>query len=165
MIRHHAHQAKELVKEKGEAMAGDLKERGEEYAAQRKDRVAERIERYGDRFDEAAESFEGEDPNIAWLTHRAAERLTHLAEHVRERDFRSLWRDAEGMARKHPLAFTGGMFVAGVALGSFLRAARSDYGSSDGDEQSWPGEAWDETPSELDEQLAASPGPAGVREY
>jgi hypothetical protein len=126
--------AKEKLKEKTRATADDLKARGEDYAEERKDRTADRIDRYGDKVEAAADSLEEEDPNIAWATHRVAKRLSGLADHLRDRDFRGLWQDAEGLAGRHPIAFAGGMFAAGVVVGSAVRAARADAGDDEREE-------------------------------
>lgn len=160
-IEQKAHAVKDTLKEKTAAAADDLKARGEGFVTDQKDHAADRIDRYGQKFDAAAENFEDEDPNIAWVTHQAAERLNRLAEHVRDRDFRSLWQDAEGMARRHPVAFVGGMFAAGVALGSVVRAARSDAHAHDDDadlDYSANHGYADEDPLAYEEELLATPG-------
>jgi hypothetical protein len=48
-----------------------------------------------------------------------------LATYVRDRDFAGLREDAASLARRHPAAFFGGMCIAGLVLGSVIRAARS----------------------------------------
>lgn len=108
------------------ATAANLKERGRGYASEGKQAVAERIGHYGEEIEHAATRFEGEDPNLAWLTHRAANQLNTLAARLRESDIRELWQDAEQIARRHPLAVVGGMFAVGAAVGSFIRSSRPE---------------------------------------
>ncbi|MEO7599868.1 MAG: hypothetical protein ABIV50_13105 [Opitutus sp.] len=90
----------------------------------RKDSAADRVGAYSSAIHESAKSLEEQDPNIAWITHRAAEKLESVATYMRTRDFRGLRDDAENLARRHPAAFFGGMCVAGLVLGSVIRAAR-----------------------------------------
>jgi len=122
------------------AAAGDaasrVKEGAENLVSEKKSVVADRVDSYGSAIHETARSLEEQDPNIAWLTHRAAERLEGVANYVRTRDFAGLRDDAASLARRHPAAFFGGMCVAGLVLGSVIRAARSSskessYGSSE----------------------------------
>ncbi len=58
----------------------------------------------------------------------AADRAEHLARYLRESDPEKLLQDAERFARRRPEVFVGGMFVAGLLLGRFLKssAARED---------------------------------------
>jgi len=108
----------------GEA-ATRVKEGAERMVQEKKTTVADRVGAYGSAMHDSARSLEQQDPNIAWLTHRAAERLDSLATYVRDRDFAGLREDAASLARRHPAAFFGGMCIAGLVLGSVIRAARS----------------------------------------
>lgn len=120
--------AKEATAKVGSAAseaATRVKETAERVATEKKDTVADRVGSYGSAIRESARSLEEQDPNIAWLTHRAAERLESVANYVRDRDFTGLRDDAARLARRHPAAFFGGMCVAGLVLGSVIRAART----------------------------------------
>lgn len=100
-----------------------VKDQAAEMADERKTGVADRIGAYGEAVHKSAESIEGEDPNIAWLTHRAADRLSSAADYLRQRDFSQLRADAEDVARRHPVAFFGGLFAAGLVIGNLLKAS------------------------------------------
>jgi hypothetical protein len=116
-----------------------VKETAEKVASEKKDSVADRVGSYSSAIHESARSLEQQDPNIAWLTHRAAERLESVAHYVRDRDFSGLRDDAERLARRHPVAFFGGMCVAGLVLGSVIRAARTAASESqEGGESDYP---------------------------
>src|SRR5690606_21761859 len=93
--------------------------------------VADRVGSYSSAIHESARSLEEQDPNIAWLTHRAAEGLESVANYVRDRDFSGLREDAASLARRHPAAFFGGMCIAGLVLGSVIRAARTSATESE----------------------------------
>jgi hypothetical protein len=112
-------------------------------AAEKKEMAAQRLGSFSSAIHESARSLEQDDPNIAWFTHRAADRLQGVADYVRNRDFADLRYDAESLARRHPLAFFGGLFVAGLVLGNVVKASqrksRSDerYASETDDENDW----------------------------
>lgn len=114
--------------------ASKVKDSAEKMAAERKDMAADRVGAYGSAIHDTAKSLEEQDPNIAWLTHRAADKLESVATYVRTRDFHGLREDAASLARRHPAAFFGGMCVAGLVLGSVIRAARQSTRSSSPDE-------------------------------
>ena len=123
--------------------AGRLKEDAEKLVSDKKSTVADRVGSYSTAIHETARSLEEQDPNIAWLTHRAAERLEGVANYVRTRDFAGLRDDAANLARRHPAAFFGGMCVAGLVLGSVIRAARSSVTESSYDSSVYPPEESD----------------------
>jgi hypothetical protein len=105
----------------------------EKAATETKEDAAERLGNYSSAIDESARSLEEKDPNIAWLTHQAADRLRTVSEYIRGRDFVALRQDAENLARRHPAAFFGGMFVAGLVAGNLMKASASgsEIGASD----------------------------------
>jgi hypothetical protein len=74
---------------------------------------------------DTARSLEEQDPNIAWFTHRAADKIQGVADYVRSQDFRALRADAEDVARRHPAVFFGGLFLAGLMLGNVAKAGRN----------------------------------------
>lgn len=106
--------------------AGDTANRAKEeatrFASETKEGTASRIGGVSSAIHESAKSLEEQDPNIAWATHRLAEKIQGVADYVRDRDFAGLRADAENLARRHPLAFFGGLFVAGLVVGNLLKA-------------------------------------------
>jgi hypothetical protein len=136
-IKSTASQAATRVKE----TAFQYKDRAAEAASERKTEVADQLGRYGSAVHQSAESFEEQDQNIAYFAHRAADRIEGIAGYIRTRDFAGLKRDAEDVARRHPAAFFGGLFVAGLVIGNLLKAkppgpqiesgdsAEEDYGT------------------------------------
>ena len=113
------------------------KEQAERFAAEKKETTANRIRSYSSAIHDTARSLEEQDPNIAWFTHRAADRLQGVADYMRNRDFAALRYDAEDMARRHPGMFFGGMFLAGLVIGNIVKASRrnlentgEDFGAS-----------------------------------
>ena len=126
--------AKQAVADKAGQAASHLKSAASEtatrardevqrFATEKKETAAGRIGGYSSAMHESARAFEEQDPNIAWFTHRAADKLQSVADYVRTRDYSGLRMDCEGLARRHPAAFFGGMFVAGLVLGNLLKAS------------------------------------------
>ena len=107
-----------VAKAKGEA---------ERFATEKKETAANRIGGYSSAIHETARAIEEKDPNIAWFTHQAADKLQSVADYMRNSDFACLRGDCEGIARRHPAVFFGGMFFAGLLLGNMMKASRRKY--------------------------------------
>ena len=100
------------------------KEETARLAAEKKSAAADRVGGYGSAIHETARNFEENDPNIAWLAHRTADRVEQVADYIRSRDLHALRDDTEDLARRHPALFFGGLFLAGVVVGNLLKASR-----------------------------------------
>jgi gas vesicle protein len=117
-------ETKETLKSKTKEIVEQAKQRGEEYVEQNKERAAQRIGGVGETIRQSAERLEKEnDPNIAHYTRLVAEKLEGAASFIRERDLTQLRQEGEDIARRHPAAFFGGMFVAGLAVSRFFKAS------------------------------------------
>ncbi len=128
-----AHSAQEVgraLKSAASDCASGLKAGAARVTQARKDAAVERIDGLGQSIDETARALEEKDPNIAWFAHRAAERVQRVADYLRERDFASLREDCSDLARRHPAAFFGGLFVAGLVVGNMLKATARGAASS-----------------------------------
>lgn len=117
-------EAANKVKSAATSTVSRAKEEAERLAREKKEQAAEQIGSYSSAIHESARAFEEKDPNIAWFTHRAADRLQTVADYMRNRDFAALRRDAEDVARRHPAGFFGGMFVAGLVIGNLVKASQ-----------------------------------------
>lgn len=91
-------------------------------ASDAKDTTADRIGGYSSAMHSTAQSMEREDPNIAWVTHQVADRIQGVADYLRNRELSEVRRDAENFARRHPVAFFGGLFLTGLVVGNLLKA-------------------------------------------
>jgi hypothetical protein len=119
-----ARDAAAKIKSTASDSAARAKQTAERVATEKKETAAGRIGGYSSAMHESARSLEEKDPNIAHFTHQAADRLQAAADYVRGRDFAGLREDAEGWARRHPAAFFGGLFFAGLILGNVVKASR-----------------------------------------
>lgn len=136
-IKDTARETVDQIKSAASDAVNRVKDEAADMADQRKSGVADRLGSFGSAVHKSAESMEQEDPNIAWLTHQAADRLSRAADYLRQHDFSQLRADAEDVARRHPVAFFGGLFAAGLVIGNLMKATASavsdseDYAGSD----------------------------------
>jgi hypothetical protein len=129
-IKDAAREAVDKVKSAASSTASRAKEESARIVGDKKNAAAEQIGGYSSAVHDSAKAFEEKDPNIAWFTHRAADRLQSVADYVRDRDFTQLRNDAGDIARRHPAVFFGGLFVAGLLVGNLLKASnRSGSGA------------------------------------
>jgi hypothetical protein len=115
-----------VAKAKGEA---------QRVVTEKKETAANRIGGYSSAIHDTARSIEEKDPNIAWFTHQAADKLQSVADYMRNSDLACVRGDCEGIARRNPALFFGGMFFAGLLVGNMLKASRRTYDENNGDGQ------------------------------
>ena len=133
-IKQAVRSAAENVRAKVSETASNLKNQAVGAVQEQKRAAADRVGGYSAAIHETADSLEENDPNIAWFTHRAAERLQGVADYVRDSDFRSLKTDISNIARRHPIAFFGGLFVAGLVIGNIVKSTGKAADSMEEDE-------------------------------
>jgi hypothetical protein len=126
-----ARNAAAKVKSTASDTAAKAKDQAERVVSEQKETAATRLGDYSSAIHESAKSLEEKDPNIAWFTHRAADRLQSVSEYVRTRDFDGLRVDAERVARRHPAVFFGGMFLGGLLIGNLVKASRRKVETND----------------------------------
>ena len=151
------------VKSTATSTAARAKEEAQRIATEKKETAANRIGSYSSAIHDTARSLEEKDPNIAWFTHRAADKLQGVADYMRNRDLSSLRSDAENMARRHPAAFFGGMFLAGLIAGNLVKASRrklDERGNSDANAED--GTDWSQRDMEAPELTEAERAAAGI---
>jgi hypothetical protein len=112
------------IKSAAAETAARARSEAQRVATEKKETAARRLGGYSSAIHDSAKSLEEEDPNIAWFTHRVADKVQGVADYVRDRDFDELRADAEDFARRHPAVFFGGLFVAGLLLGNVAKASR-----------------------------------------
>lgn len=117
-----AHDTAARLKSAAGETAGRARAGAQRLAQETKEDTANRIGGYSSAMHDSARSFEQQDPNIAWFSHRVADRLQAMADYVRNSDLDEMRRDAETLARRHPVAFFGGLFVTGLLIGNVLKA-------------------------------------------
>lgn len=123
------------IKSAATETASRAKEQAQRIASDTKETAAERLSGYGSAMHDSAKRFEEKDPNIAWATHQLADRIDRVADYVRTSDLDTMRLDAENWARRHPVAFFGGLFIGGLVMGNLLKARPSN--ASSGEESDW----------------------------
>lgn len=155
-------EATNKVKSAASTTVSRAKEEAERLAREKKQEAADHIGGYSSAIHESARAFEEKDPNIAWFTHRAADRLQGVADYMRERDFSGLRRDSEELARRHPVSFFGGLFVAGLVLGNLVKASQRKAMERESRSESSSG--WMDRPDSLGNEpelpMSSSPMPS-----
>lgn len=155
-----ARDAASKVKTVAADTAARAKSEAERLATEKKEAAASRVGGYSNALHESARSFEEQDPNIAWFTHQAADRLQGVADYIRNRDFTTLREDCCGVARRHPTAFFGGLFVAGLLIGNMMKAtARPRNEGFDFDDEDWRSQANDYSTESSQDELPMSSSP------
>lgn len=162
-----AREAAAKVKTVAADTAAKARGEAERLVGEKKETAADRIGGYSSAIHDSAKSLEESDPNIAWFTHQAADKLQSVADYVRSRDFAGLKDDCCGVARRHPAAFFGGMFVAGLLIGNLMKASarpREETDSSfDFDDADWrrrQNEDYSTTSPQEDLPMSSSPLPS-----
>jgi hypothetical protein len=123
---------------KSHEVAGQLKDAVVDQANQVRDRAqsakehtADRIRRVATQLESMGDTLREEDPFIAKVTARASSSIEGVAKYVDSASAQSFIRDTEQLARRQPLLFFGGAFLAGLAAGRFLKSSRPEGSSYD----------------------------------
>ena len=164
-IKEVAQDAAGRVKQSVSETASKLKGSAAEMAEQRRAETADRVGRVGQSLHNTAQSMEQEDPNIAHYAHRIADRLDHVADYVRNRDLAAMKEDASDLARQHPVAFFGGLFVAGLVIGNLVKAGATATQESDHERDDEPASSPRNTAAAHDSSggtAYAAASPAGI---
>ena len=109
---------------------GDVRERAESGLLAQRQGVTERIQRMGDMLRSASDQVRREDEFVARYLDVASVRAEKLASYIENADFASMAEDVGRFARERPAWVIGGSFLAGLAIGRFLKSAapRPEFG-------------------------------------
>ena len=125
------------IKSAASETATRAKDEAQRFASETKEQTAARIGGYSNSLHESAKSFEQQDPNIAWAAHQLADKVQGAADYIRTSDLNDLRNDVETWARRHPLAFFGGLFVGGLVIGNLLKARQPNRYESEDFSSQW----------------------------
>ena len=101
-----------------------LREQGTEYISRRKAVAAEGLSSVGAAIHRAAERLTDQNSSgLATYVDAAAQRVDEAARYVERRDLEGLRHDAETFVRRQPAVALGAMFIGGLALARFIKAA------------------------------------------
>ena len=125
------------ARDRASAQVGDLveqaKHEGHEFISGRKGLLAEQFTNVSGAIRRAADKLHDTDSEfIAGYVDRAAEKVEEIGRYIEENDLPDVIEDAGEMARRQPLLFVSGMFLAGLAAARFVKAATDSQPSRRG---------------------------------
>jgi hypothetical protein len=101
-----------------------VKDGANELVSEQKERAAARVERLGSAIGQAARVLRaGRIDKAAEYAEAAAGGVEGTARYLRESDLPKILDDVADLAREYPTLFLGGMFVAGLGVARFVKAA------------------------------------------
>lgn len=119
-----AARTKERLKEQGADAVHRMQARGTEMLDEQKSRLCEEIHHYSSALRRAAESLhEDDDERVATAADRMADELEGASDYLEKTPVSRIYCDAEDLARRRPEWVFGGLFLAGLAVGRFLKAS------------------------------------------
>lgn len=127
-----------------------------------REKVADAVGGFADALRETGRKLESDERARAAgpYADRAAEYAERAADYLREHDLQSVLHEGEEMALRHPAAFLGGCFAAGLLVGRLLRSgiqARHDEADASS--------ALEEVPDLSSEAPSSGPGPVETTPY
>ncbi|RYD36134.1 MAG: hypothetical protein EOP86_06775 [Verrucomicrobiaceae bacterium] len=115
------------IKEEAKAAVGNLREAGMRYAATGKDTLSQKAKEYADAVGAVSNKLsESGEPNLlAGPAQAASQQLNRLSQYLRDSDPRQIMQGLNGLARRRPELFFGGLFIAGLIGARFVKASGS----------------------------------------
>lgn len=104
-----------------------VKHEGQDFLSDRKGIVAEQFANVSGAIRRAAEKLHDTDSAfLGGYVDRAADTVETMGKYIEERDAHDVIEDVGVIARRQPLLFAGGMFLAGLAAARFVKAAAEE---------------------------------------
>ncbi|WP_311063268.1 hypothetical protein [Halomonas sp. DWK9] len=118
----------ETLKQKGQHSAEEVKDAAREQAESafysQRDNAAKHTHTFGTVLKNAADEFDRQDqPFCSEQARKLADHTERFSQHLRDKDLRTLCRDAEEYGRREPALFIGGAIAAGFLVTRFLRSS------------------------------------------
>jgi hypothetical protein len=146
------------AKEAGQNVVSRAKHEAQSFFNGKRDAVTTAMSNFAEATRQVAQTMrDRDDATIARYTESVADQVEGLALYVESLEPGKVIRDIEATARRQPLLFYGGLFVAGLALSRFLRASDRSNHSSVGDQSDFQ-EMTSQIPSSSDRAAHAYAG-------
>jgi len=130
-LREAVGQAATAAQEGGQKLASRAKQEAQSYFVDRRDTVAVMMSDVVDATRQVAQTLrDRDDATIARYTETVADQVEDLVQYVQDLEPAKVLRDLEGIARRQPVLFYGGLFLAGVAVSRFLMASERSHNGS-----------------------------------
>jgi uncharacterized protein YjbJ (UPF0337 family) len=128
------------AREKAGEVAGQAQEKAKSQLSMGKDRVAESMEGVAQALRSSTSGLEDQQMGfVGDYMNRAADKVTEISDHLRQRDVNELIHETEDFARREPTIFLAGAFALGLIAARFLKSSGSNMQSGGG--QRWSGNA------------------------
>jgi hypothetical protein len=123
------------LREEGREIAGDVRHYVEDFAQSGKKTVTERLQHVSLALHRAADTLrEEEEDATGRMANQAADRIDQVCSYLDNHEPSDLLRSADRFARQQPMVVVGGLLLAGVMLGRFLRSSQRQ-GTDDFDKE------------------------------
>jgi hypothetical protein len=99
------------------------KQKAKTFAEDKKTTGADKLKQVAQAIDNAAGNLEGELPTAARTIREAAAGLEQISANLKNRSVDDLTRAVSSFARSQPVAFFGGVVLAGLVLARFLKSS------------------------------------------
>jgi hypothetical protein len=116
-------QGLDKAREKTAEVAREAKQRGKQRIERGKDAAADQVQQVARAVDEVASRLGAEQSSLAGVAGDIAQRMTSLAESLRNRSVDDLAYEAQQLARRNPTTFFIGSIALGAVLARMLKAA------------------------------------------
>ena len=122
--------ARERVGEQASELVQQAKENSREFIQERKGLLANELGNVSGAIRRTADKLEDSDNALlAGYVDTAAKRLEDVSRYIESHDLGDLAEDIGELARRQPVLFVGGMFLAGLAAGRFVKSSSGASGS------------------------------------
>jgi len=124
-LRENLGELREQAAEQASALTQGLRLRGESLIEEQKSRAAAEIANLGAAIQRAADKLHDQKSEaLAKYVDTAAETFDGIARYVQKNDLGDLAHEIELFARRRPALIVGSVFLAGLAVGRFVKAAQ-----------------------------------------
>jgi hypothetical protein len=104
-------------------LAKRASETGFQQLDQRRGQAADAVDHIAQNIRKVSQDLEMQQPAIASVVDTAADQAERLAGYLRRTDARQMLDSVQGYARRRPLLFVGGAFLAGLAASRLMKSA------------------------------------------
>lgn len=115
----------------------------------KKDQAGEGLSSVADALRGTRDELRERAPMIGEYTEQAAQRIEELSNLIRDKSTREILSDVERLARREPLLFFGGTFVAGLLAARFLKSSPEAESTVSGPEGLEGTPSYESTPTTL----------------
>lgn len=114
---------KDRVKEGASEAVSEAREQARSAVQEQKDYAAERLSSVSEALHDSASRLREDDATaFASFIEQAADRIDGISQYLREQDIKDMLDAAQNWARRNPVLFLGGSFVAGLLIARLVKS-------------------------------------------